>query len=197
MRKTTKKENFHAQHESLESDQQVQLSEAQNIAKIFEEHGAFLMSVISRKFSSQPNMDIEDLFHDFFISLAEKPIPRDVKCVKSYLHKSINNDIMDWYRKARNHRIRNHKHQSYRNLQQLLRNEDPSVEIENKDTFGHINRMIGRHLPEHEANAVKQKLLLGNSTSEGARNLNIKKRSFSRYLCAGLKRLRKLCTELE
>jgi len=183
--------------ENGKDQQQIQSDDMQNVSEIFAEHGDFLMCILKSKFSPQMDMDLEDLFQDLFVSLAERPVSSDIKCVKSYLFRAINNDIKDQYRKARTYRSHKCSYQHFRKREHRSKLEDPANQIEYKDLLQHIEMKISRHLPEHEANTVTQKLLLGNSVTEGSDNLNIQKRSYSRYLCTGLKRLRKLLPGLE
>ena len=197
MRESQKETNCSLRQCPSSNQKFAQTSDTQTAARIFDEYESFLMTVISSKFSSQPDVDIEDLFQDLFLSLTERPIPSDVGSVKSYLSRSISNDIKDQYRKAGKYRAhcrslylcRSHKH--------LCNRDNPATLVENKDTIRYLRRIIKEYLPEHEAVAVTQRLNLENcsiKTQEDKANNN--KRSFSRSLCTGLKRLRKLCPDL-
>jgi RNA polymerase sigma factor (sigma-70 family) len=165
----------------------------QDIANIFVEHGDFFRSILSKKFSLQSGVDIEDLFQEFFISLVENSALPDIKCIKSYLYTAIINDIKDHYRKAK---VRQKVKYEYKKYAPHFRSKDPSMQAEDNDMINHIRHVMDSHLPRHELDAINQ-TLSGNNLIEGAKNMGIKKRSFSHYLCTGVKRLKAFFSETE
>jgi DNA-directed RNA polymerase specialized sigma24 family protein len=58
------------------------------------------------------------------------------------------------------------------------------------DVIQHIFEVIETELPAYEAKALIQKFRYDKDDAEAAEALGITKRSFSHYLCTGLKRLR-------
>ena len=70
--------------------------------KVFAEHGNFIRAVIRSQVKNEAQA--EDIFQDFFLALVAKPIPPDVKDLKSYLYKAINNDIVDAVRRMESYR---------------------------------------------------------------------------------------------
>ena len=75
-------------------------------ARIFDEYGEFIFGVILSKVQDK-NL-AEDLYQDFFLSLVSRPITPDVRNIKSYLYKSLTNDIIDAGRRTeRYHNLKN------------------------------------------------------------------------------------------
>ena len=65
-------------------------------AEIVSEYSDFIYMVIYSQVKNKSRVD--DIFQDFFISLVSKPIPHNVKNIKSYLYKAVSNDIVDTQR---------------------------------------------------------------------------------------------------
>jgi DNA-directed RNA polymerase specialized sigma24 family protein len=62
-------------------------------AEVIAEYRDFIYMVICSQVNNKACA--EDIFQDFFLSLVSKPIPHDVKNIKSYLYRAISNDIVD------------------------------------------------------------------------------------------------------
>ncbi len=71
-------------------------------ARIVSEYTDFIYMVICSQVQNKSRVD--DIFQNFFISLVFKPIPEDVKNIKSYLYKAICNDIVDTQRQSERYR---------------------------------------------------------------------------------------------
>ena len=71
---------------------------------IFAQHGQFIRAIIYSKIGHEAGA--EDIFQDFFLSLAHKPPPDDVKNIKSYLYSAITHDIADAMRRMNAYRVR-------------------------------------------------------------------------------------------
>lgn len=61
-------------------------------SEIFEEHTDTIRAVIA--FSVNDKSKIDDIFHDFFLSLVRRPIPRRVQNIRAYLRRAIKNDVI-------------------------------------------------------------------------------------------------------
>ena len=56
--------------------------------KIFEDHRDFIRSVI--RFNVNNEVDVEDIFQDFFLALISKPIPQEVRNMRGFLCRKCN-----------------------------------------------------------------------------------------------------------
>ena len=70
--------------------------------EVFTEHRDFIHMVIYSQVKNKSRAD--DIFQDFFLSLVSKPIPQNVKNIKSYLYRAISNDIVDTQRQVERYR---------------------------------------------------------------------------------------------
>jgi len=156
--------------------------------RIFDEYGEFIFGVILSKVHDK-NL-AEDVYQDFFLSLVSRPITPDVRNIKSYLYKSLTNDIIDAGRKTeRYHNLKNvyAEHTNYVVNKKRSRNA-----LTNEGRTDEIFELIGGSLTPSEARAIALRYKKGRSIGEIAREMNVKKESVSRYLCVGLTKLRRL-----
>ncbi len=71
---------------------------------VFNQYGDFIFGVI-RSFA-RDEMETEDLFQDFFLTLASKPIPENIPEIKCYLYRAITRDILNSIHAEKNCRAR-------------------------------------------------------------------------------------------
>jgi RNA polymerase sigma factor (sigma-70 family) len=79
--------------ESRDTDADVEVNNVNIAADIFTENWHFIYSVIRSRVSDRNRAD--DIFQNFFLSLAAVPPSGDIKNIKSYLYRAIMNDIID------------------------------------------------------------------------------------------------------
>ena len=165
-----------------EFDQQAVLA----AAEIIVEHNGFIRRII--RYQAENEFQEEDLFQEFFLSLVRKPLPPETRNVRSYLYRAITNDVIDVTRRqARWHRYL----KKYAEKRQICINkwtpENALALVEEQESvFRHLAGLLRRK----EAEAVTLRYRDDCSISEIARRMGINKRSVSRYLAAGLRRLR-------
>jgi len=75
---------------TAERRESVILSSTARAGEIFSLHGDFIRSVIRYRVKDETLVD--DVFQDFFLSLAANPLPPDVRNVKNYLYRAIINN---------------------------------------------------------------------------------------------------------
>ena len=69
---------------------------------IFNEYGDFILAVI--RFQAHDRSRQEDLFQEFFLALIRRPVPTEVRNIKSYLYRAIVHHILDSVRARDNYR---------------------------------------------------------------------------------------------
>ena len=87
------------------------LYDVEAASKVFLEHGDFIRTIIRQKVRSE--VEVEDLFHDLFLSLATKPVPPNIQNVRSYLYRALSTDIIDSRRRIKVYLTPIHKHHAY------------------------------------------------------------------------------------
>jgi len=159
-------------------------------AKVFAEYGDFIRAVIRYKVKNDAQSD--DLFQDFFLSLVSKPIPAGVQNVKSYLYRAIINDIVDATRRVEKYKTRMNKYAECLNYS--INKNDPEnalVEVEQTDK---MFKLIEGQLRHSEAQAVTLRYRNSCNIKEVAKKMHVNNRTVSRYLSAGLNKVRQFLT---
>ncbi len=157
------------------------------VADIVTRHSGFIRGVI--RFQNCRCIEEDDLFQEFFLMLIRKPVPPDVRCLRSYLYKAIVHHVVDLIRHQVSYR---------RNLKKYA--EEVRISINNRPVAnaskngGHRDAALAymvRHLREREAQAFMLKYRDNCSIGEIAVRMGVEKRTVSRYLSEGLKRLQR------
>lgn len=156
--------------------------------QIYEEFGAIIQTMI--RFHSNNDYDAEDLYQDFFLSLVRKPIPTEVKCIKSYLFRAIRNDVLDVARYNKNYRNRIYKYQVTRRASANL--DDVAEKMLRQEQAEEILQLVREKLSPQESQVVLQRCYHNSDTKETASKIRVDKRTVSRYLCVGLRKIRQL-----
>ena len=155
---------------------------------IFETYGDEIRAMISRNVKEQSMAD--DAFQNLFLSVVHKPIPTHIDRIEAYLHRIVTNDIIDETRRTNGYHdlVRGYgQHNSHR-----MRQETPDDDVIEVEDVHKMLELIERQLPSREAEAVISRHLYGNNVSEGAKEMNVDSRTFSRYLTRGKRRIRQL-----
>jgi RNA polymerase sigma factor (sigma-70 family) len=156
-------------------------------ARIFEKHGRFIYSVICYKTSDESLVD--DLFQDFFLALAAKPVSLDGHKLKAFLYRAIVNDIFDAVRRIK--RYRNLLEEYAKNRELTINN----LRHKNAYSIGERVELIMENawelLSPKETKAISLRYLDGYSIAEVADKMKVKPESVSRYICVGLDKIRK------
>lgn len=160
--------------------------------EIFDEYGDAIQGFI--RFHVGDDAQVDDIFQSLYLSLVRNPVPPAVENVKSYLYKAVSNDIRDATRRRRNYQARILRYSQYFNSHMVSEEtpEDAAIMAEDRQQ---MFEMIERQLPAREAQAVILRYRYGHSISEAAERMRVRKKSLSRYLCMGLKKIRRLFAE--
>ncbi len=164
----------------------------QTAADIVTRHGRFIRGVI--RFQNCNRFDEEDLFQEFFLLLIRKPVPPEVRRLRSYLYKAVVHHIVDL---IRHQACYQRTLQEYAKVVRISSSNPPAGNtLENKEQRDAGLAYMVRHLQGREARAFILKYRDNCSIGEIAARLGVEKRTVSRYLSEGLRRLqRKLAIE--
>jgi len=161
------------------------LSNVERATEVFNKYGNFIRSVI--RFHVKDGTRAEDLFQDLFLLLVAKPIPQDVQNVQSFLYRVISDAVKDAFRTTDRYQARLRKYAKY-NLRTIeKRPENVIMEIEETKM---MFELIERRLPPPQALALTLRYKDNFDTQEVAEKMQVKPRSVSRYLSAGIEKLR-------
>lgn len=154
-------------------------------AKVFAEHSDFIYAIIYHKVRNKTQAD--DLYQDFFLSLVAKPVPASIKDIRSYLYRAITNDIIDANRRADRYQARIRKYAEVFDYATNNNTPEKTLIAEEDDE---IFKLIGRCLPSSEARAITLRFKNNRDITEVAAKMSVDKRSVSRYISIGLKKIR-------
>lgn len=162
-------------------------SNAINASHIFEEYGDFIYRVIKSYVGKK--IDVEDLFHDFFLKLVEKPIPDNIVNMKGYLYRAVTRDALDYIRreKAYNARIGRYAERYERCAKKGSMVDD----LIKTDQAEKILEIAKNELPDHFCHAVNLRFRHGYTNPEIGERMNVDSKSVGRYISISLKKIRK------
>jgi len=155
---------------------------------IFAEYADFIRAVIRSQVKDETRVD--DLFQDFFLSLVHNPLPENIRNTKSYLYRAITNDIVDAVRRVKTygHRVREYSQQ----LNNSINKGSPEDALTIRDQVDRLLALVQERLSDAEFKAVSLRFRTHLSVEGVADRMGVKVRSASRYVCMGLKRIRRL-----
>lgn len=160
-------------------------------AQIFDEHGDVIRDMI--RFRVNDKSIVDDIFQDLFVSLVHRPIPPGIQNVKGYLCMAVKNDVLDETFRTKNYRARNQKYAELHTEQVKYHNPENIVIV--SEEIQKLFSIIERRLMPHEREAVIQRYRFDRDNDEAAEAMYISRRSFSHYLCTGLKKIRRFVQE--
>ena len=155
--------------------------------QVFAKHGEFIRSVI--RFHVKNGVESEDLFQEFFLFIVANPIPQNVQNIKGLLYCMISGRVKDAFRKTMRDRRRLKRYgEHYR----YIPDNRPEHDVIDTEETEKMFDLIRKHLPQSEAFAVTLKYGCNYDIQEVAQKMGLKKRSVSRYVSAGLSKLRQI-----
>ncbi|MCK4784369.1 MAG: RNA polymerase sigma factor [Desulfobacteraceae bacterium] len=159
--------------------------------EIFAEHGDEILAII--RFNVNDKSRADDIFQDFFLSIVYQPLPEGIQNVKGYLYRAAINDVIDAARRTKSYQARIHRYAEYRKYSII--HEDPENIVLQAEERQKMIQLIERQLPPREAEAVLQRYGHDCDIGNAAKRMRVTKRTFSRYLCIGLKKIRQILRE--
>jgi RNA polymerase sigma factor (sigma-70 family) len=161
--------------------------DVQRAAVIFLEHGDFILAVIRHKIKDESRA--EDLFHDFFLSLASRPVPAEVQDIKGYIYRAIINDITDHIRHLGRYQAMTKRCADYSKL--IVNNRPPENALMEKEQADRMVELIRKRVTKNEFKAIASRYRDDLSIKEAADRMNIDDRSVVRYISTGLRKVKK------
>ncbi|MHC4727572.1 MAG: RNA polymerase sigma factor [Planctomycetota bacterium] len=158
-----------------------------NAAEIVSEYSDFIYMVICSQVKNKSRVD--DIFQDFFISLVSKPIPNDVKNIKSYLYRAISNDIVDTQRQSERYREQIKKYRERSDFS--INKSQPENALVKEEQMNKMFDFLKGRLTSSQSQAIALRYGTNYTIKEVAREMGVKSTSVSRYICTGLRRMRK------
>ncbi|MHC4215339.1 MAG: sigma-70 RNA polymerase sigma factor region 4 domain-containing protein, partial [Planctomycetota bacterium] len=123
-----------------------------------------------------------------FVSLAERPIPEHIEDVTSYLRRAIMRDIIDSGRRVGHERACLGRYAQRRRTFSFR--DDPSNNAVRSELIEMLGRLAGKQLRKRESQAIVYRFLCNHDTTLAAKLMGVDKRTVSRYVSIGIKRLR-------
>jgi RNA polymerase sigma factor (sigma-70 family) len=159
---------------------------------IFNEYADFIRDVI--RFQAHDRSWREDLFQEFFLELIRRPVPADVRNVKSYLYRAVVHLVLDSARAQDNYRRAMKKYA--RKTRIPINTRAAGNALIEEDTEGRYATVasLARHLQGRAAQAFVLRYRDDFSVGEIATRMGVNARTVSRYLSESLKRLRETLT---
>jgi RNA polymerase sigma factor (sigma-70 family) len=155
-------------------------------SKIIAEHGDMIRAIIRSQLFDQSKAD--DLFQEFFVSLAERPIPEYIEDIAGYLRRAIMHDIIDAGRRVGHERACLGRYAQRRRTFSFR--DDPSKNAVRSELIGMLGRLARNQLRKRESQAIVYRFLCNHDTGLAAKLMGVDKRTVSRYVSIGIKRLR-------
>ncbi|MBC8472706.1 MAG: sigma-70 family RNA polymerase sigma factor [Planctomycetes bacterium] len=154
--------------------------------EVFAEYRDFIHMVIYSQVKNKSHAD--DIFQNFFLSLVSKPIPRNVKNIKSYLYRAICNDIVDTQRQVERYNAQIHKYQERCNFS--INKTEPENALIKDEQMNKMFGLIKGRLTSSQSQAIALRYGTNHTIEEVAEKMGVKCKSVSRYICTGLRRMR-------
>lgn len=155
-------------------------------SKIIAEHGDMIRAIIRSQIFEKSKAD--DLFQDFFISLAERPIPEYIEDIAGYLRRAVMRDIIDAGRRVGHERACLSRYALRRRT--FTFRDDPSNNLMRSELLEMLCRLARNQLRKRESQAIVYRFLCNHDTGLAAKLMGVDKRTVSRYVSIGIKRLR-------
>jgi len=156
-------------------------------AKVLIQYGDFIRAIINYKIPDKAQVD--DLFQDFFLSLMSNPVPLDIDNVKSYLYKAVVNDVADALRRTERYRSRVARYVEH--VEYDTTEPSPEDVLIGTEQTNEMFRLLERQLPRSEARALTLRYKESYDISEIAGEMDVDKRTVSRYISGGLSKMRR------
>ncbi|MHC4759609.1 MAG: RNA polymerase sigma factor [Planctomycetota bacterium] len=160
--------------------------------EVFVEYGDFIYGVI--RFNIKNEFEAEDVFHDIFLHLISKPMPTDIRNVKCFLYRVVSDKTKDAIRRIDRY---NRRIKRYAQDFCFFDETQPENTVIDREEAEKMFRLIQKNLSQKEATAIKLRYLNDDKIGSVAQKMGIQRRSVSRYISVGLRKVRKVMKENE
>lgn len=168
-----------------------QINPVESATQIFDEYERFIRRIIH--LLNIYNMPEDDLFQDFFLSLISSPVPADVKNVKAYLYRAINNQIFDSSRRLIFYEKKIKKFR--KNFSFKDNKNDPTRSLLIEEEMKKMLVLIKESSPGSKYMAITLRFRDGFSAQEVADRMGVKYSSIAGYISRGLGKVRKCLSD--
>lgn len=161
-------------------------SNLKKATEIFLEKEVFIRKAINSHVNDKTLAD--DIYQDFFISIVERPMPETVTNINSYINRALRNDVIDAARRkdARRRMVSNY---CEKNSDKIDKVTLPDERLLTEEFNSKISSIAQKNLPKCQYRAITLRYQQGYNVDETAEKMKINKRSVSRYVSVGLKKL--------
>ncbi len=154
---------------------------------VFTQYGDVIRAAI--RFQAGNKLDHDDLYQEFYLSLIHRPLPADVRDIRSYLYRAVLNYVTSALRHRRNES--QHFKKYVEETEISIYNEpakDAFIEDEQRNVT--VSRLAGQ-LQERLARAFVLRYRDDCSIFEIADKMGVNRRTVSRYLSESVDKLRR------
>lgn len=161
-----------------------------NATAVFAEYGDFIRKVI--RYQAKNEIQADDLFQNFYLSLVARPVPPGIQNIKSYLYRAITNDIIDATRGVEKYQNRVLKYAERTN--RFTRKKTLEKSFIESEEISQIFELIEMRLQNSEAQAISLRYKNNDNIKEIAKKMDVGSDSVRRYISIGLGKIRRLLT---
>jgi RNA polymerase sigma factor (sigma-70 family) len=136
----------------------------------------------------------EDIYQNLYLALVSNPVPPSVTDPLPYLSRIIRNDVIDAARRRKS--FRDMAGRYVLDSTRAAQDRNPEKEVIRAEDMQRVAACLASLSPQ-EAKALAARYGRACNTADAARALQVKQRTFSRYLCVALKKLRRAAAGLE
>ena len=141
------------------------------------------------RFHAGSKLDPEDLFQEFYLSLICRPLPADVRDIRSYLYRAATNYVTSQLRRQRSYS--HHQKKYAQEAENSIYNRPPrDALVEDEQRNVTITRLAGL-LQQRLGQAFVLKHRDGYNILEIAVRMGVHRRTVSRYLSESAEKLRR------
>lgn len=136
--------------------------------------------------------DADDIYQNVFLSLVRTP-PTSLEFLAAYLREIVRNHAADLARRAGSRARFASCYTNHRQDEPI--SADPVTVLMEVEHMCVMEEFCESVLPSHMARVLMERCGRGNSTSETAQKLGLKKRTVSRYYCIAVKRVGRIARD--
>jgi len=157
------------------------------------EHGVYIRQVI--RDLTRDDSEADDLFQDFFLRLAQRPIGPRVRNIRGFLRRLVIRDALDAQRRARRHAAREQKYCRY--FRKSVNNGGLGDAIVEEEQLDALLGAFDQYEQRQRSWAVRLRFGEARSNAEIAAIMGISEDSVSRYISTALAKMRKIMEDVK
>lgn len=157
-------------------------------SRLFQEHEGFIRSAI--RFVIQNPSDRDDFYQDLFLSFILDPPFGDIQKPRGFFYRLVHERASDWYRNQARRRKALLKFYRQARIDAVEKGAEPVVS--DADELAVFFEKVQTHLKTNEGQAILYRYKENYTLKETALKLGVKPETAARYICSGLKKIRKV-----